>query len=295
MSLGNVEADRTTAAVQIDATRADHVRQCAHRLAAGPRDRDVVRDRYGRSGLDATTYEILDASGTPGPTKTYDPASKPVLQHDESIRYRSADVAGNVEQDRTSKKAKVDEQAPTVSDDVPSSWQKSPVTVTLTVADRGPSGSNWSGTAFARRDGSYGPGLVYDPAHKPVLNDGDRIDYSVRDAAGNWATARARPRRSTRAAPSTSDDLPSGWRTSPVTVTLSASDTGGSGLDGTTYEIVDASGTPGATQDLRIPPASRCTAMASRFGTAPRMSWQRGDWSDVGQGEGRSGSTVDDR
>ncbi len=56
----------------------------------------------GPSGLDTTTYEIVSASGTPGATKTYDPANKPVLGHGEKIRYRSVDAAGNVEADQTS-------------------------------------------------------------------------------------------------------------------------------------------------------------------------------------------------
>ncbi len=72
-----------------------------------------------------------------------------------------------MEQDRTSKKAKVDEQAPTVSDDVPSSWQKSPVTVDADVCRSRPSGIELVGYSIRARDGSYGPGLVYDPAHKP--------------------------------------------------------------------------------------------------------------------------------
>lgn len=57
----------------------------------------------GGSGVDRTTYEILSVDGTPGPTKVYAPAGKPMLGAGERIRYRSLDAAGNAEADRTSR------------------------------------------------------------------------------------------------------------------------------------------------------------------------------------------------
>ena len=49
-------------------------------------------------------------------------------------------------------------------------------------------------------------------------------------------------------APTTTDNVPVGFRNAPIPVTLTATDTGAAGVQTTTFEILSAGGTPGATQ-----------------------------------------------
>ncbi len=48
----------------------------------------------------------------------------------------------------------------------------------------------------------------------------------------------------------TTDDVPAGPVTAPVVVTLTAADTGGSGVDVTTYEVISAGGVTGSDEDV---------------------------------------------
>ncbi len=139
----------------------------------------------GGSGVKTTTYEIVSAGDVAGPTKLYSTAAKPVLQAGERIRYRSTDVAGNVEPDQTSAVLKTDAAAPATTDDVPSSFRPGPVTVTLTAADTGGSGVKSTTYEIVDAGGNPGPTTTYDPANKPVLSDGESIRYRSTDNAGN--------------------------------------------------------------------------------------------------------------
>jgi hypothetical protein len=84
-----------------------------------------------RSGV-ATTYYEIGVSPTDPTTASavYDPSSKPLLQHGERIAYRSADVAGNLEDVRISTAAMVDETAP----DAPTLLAGPPAADTATTA-----------------------------------------------------------------------------------------------------------------------------------------------------------------
>jgi hypothetical protein len=82
---------------------------------------------------------------------------------------------------------RVDTAPPTTTDDVPATTQTSDITVTLTALD---SGSGVQATYYTTddsdpADGSNPSRATYDPASKPVLQDGDQIRYYSVDAAGN--------------------------------------------------------------------------------------------------------------
>lgn len=141
------------------------------------------------TGIGAGVREIrytTDGSDPVTSGKVYNPAAKPVLGHGQQIRYFAVD-GYNREATRTSTAARVDEIAPTVSDDVPATSAANPQ-VTLTAADAGGSGLRdvryVVGGPGTTPPGAAG-GTVYDPAAKPSLANGQVIAYSATDVAGN--------------------------------------------------------------------------------------------------------------
>jgi hypothetical protein len=128
----------------------------------------------------------------PAPTTSstvYDPAHKPTLANGERIRYFAVDQRGNAETEHASPAARVDTVAPATSDDVPAAVQAGPVAVTLNGSD------DLSGVAAIHYEVGTDPAAptasspVYDPGHKPVLTDGQRISYFAVDNAGNAEAA----------------------------------------------------------------------------------------------------------
>ncbi|MEA2201689.1 MAG: thermitase, partial [Solirubrobacteraceae bacterium] len=188
----------------------------------------------GGSGVDKTYY-TTDGSTPTTSSSVYNPASKPVLTSDgQKVTYFSTDKAGNAESAHSAT-AHIDRSAPTTTDDVPSAYVNHDVTVTLSVSDTGGSGVD---KTYYTTDGSTPTtsSSVYNPASKPVLtSDGQTIKYFSTDKAGNAETPHAAIAHIDRSAPTTTDDVPSAYVNHNVTVTLSASDTGGSGLDKTYY------------------------------------------------------------
>lgn len=88
-----------------------------------------------------------------------------------------------------------DGAAPVTKDNVPSIWAKTPPRITLTAKDTGGLiGGTTAGLASIKylvgvhpadpRNPANHP-LTYDPAHRPVLQNGQRIAYSAVDKAGN--------------------------------------------------------------------------------------------------------------
>src|SRR5918912_3678443 len=95
----------------------------------------------GGSGVGRTYYTTgADPAAPTTASSVYDASEKPALGDGERIRYFSVDRAGNAEADHESAAAKVDEDAPATTDDVPSGWKHAPVAVTLAASDSGGSG-----------------------------------------------------------------------------------------------------------------------------------------------------------
>jgi hypothetical protein len=191
------------------------------------------------SGLARVEYD-LDGAG-------YVPYTAPFVVAGEgshTLRYRAVDEAGNVE---TAHEAfvNIDLTAPGISSsaDADVSWHNGDVAVALAPSDAGGSGV---ATVQYRLDGGawkdVSGGIVTVPA--AGVNGTVACEYRAVDAAGNEASGGCSIRFDTTG-PATSDasdpalaaDVDSAWRQTGQTVTLTAADAGGSGLDRTFYTL----------------------------------------------------------
>jgi hypothetical protein len=128
------------------------------------------------------------------------------------------------------------------------------VTVTLSATDG--SGSGVDRTYFTTDGTTPTTGSsVYDSTSKPVLHDGEQIKYfSVDQVANAEAMQMSGAAKVDTTTPSTSDNVPAGFVDHDVTVTLTAGDTGGSGVDRTYYTT---DGTIPTTGSAVYDPASK--------------------------------------
>ena len=127
--------------------------------------------------------------------------------------------------------------APVTSDDAASAWSSGPVLVALSATD---GGSGVTRTEY-RLDGavSFTVGtVVVVAAPSDHSNDGvHTLVYRSIDAVGNVEAVRTATVRIDTSSPVTSDDAPAGWSNGPLTVSLSASDGGGSGVAKTEFKL----------------------------------------------------------
>ena len=116
-------------------------------------------------------------------------------------------------------------------------WYRSAVTVALSPADTGGSGA---AGAYFTVDGAATPSIYTMPII--VAGDGTHtVTYYSTDNAGNVEAQKTLSLRIDATAPATSARaVPATWTNGSVTVALTATDTGGSGLDKTWYKIGDA-------------------------------------------------------
>lgn len=145
---------------------------------------------------------------------------------------------------------------PATADDVPTTWGRTAPQITLTATDAR------SGVVETYYTVGSDPALpttsstAYDPAAKPVLNDGERIRYFSVDAAGNAEAPRLSAAAKVDAtAPQTTDDVPAG-RSASHAVRLTATDAG-SGVAATYYTVgadPAAPTTASAVYDPAAPP-----------------------------------------
>ena len=135
----------------------------------------------------------------------------------------------------TSLIAKVDATTPVTSDDAPAGWQSSAVTVTLSVNE---AGSGVASTSYRIDGGAFQGGTsIAIPAPADHSNDGvHTIEYRSTDNAGNVEALRSATVRIDTTLPTTTDDAPAGWSSSPVTVTLTPADAL-SGIASTQYRV----------------------------------------------------------
>ena len=237
---GNAEPARNSAVAQVDKLPPG----TSDNVPAGWQKADVTvtltASDTGGSGVSKTYYTTGISPANPTvASPVYDSANKPILANGQRIRYFSVDLAGNAEAVKTSAAAQVDKLPPTTTDDVPTSWQKDDVTVTLTASD--PGGSGVAKTYYTTGTNPPDPttaSAVYNPAKKPVLTNGQRIKYFSVDLLGNAEAVRVSATAQVDKGPlTTTDDVPASWQKDDVTVTLTATTTGGSGIGNTYYTI----------------------------------------------------------
>ena len=208
------------------------------------------------SGVTATYY-TTDGSTPTTSSATYDAADKPTLTNGQAIRYFSVDEVGNAESVATSAAAKVDQAAPSTSDDVPTAWQTEPRTVHLDASDSG------SGVLITYYTTGVSPATptsgspVYDPANPPTLHNGQSIRYFSVDNAGNAEPVRTSPALKVDSLEPDGDVRLQRRVGGPrPEVTLLAADTSGSGIAAIYY----TTGATPATPDTSSPvydPASK--------------------------------------
>jgi hypothetical protein len=194
------------------------------------------------SGVAATRYTTDGSDPATGPTaKTYTGAF--TIGSTATVKFFSVDNAGNVEP-TNSRLIQADTAAPTTTascngTSCSTAWYRAPVTVALSATDTGGSGV---ATTIYTVDGS-------DPATSPTaaaytgpftVTSTATVKFASKDVAGNAELTRSRPVQIDTTAPTTpiycnTDPCASGTYASPVTVSLRATDAGGSGLARTTY------------------------------------------------------------
>ena len=128
---------------------------------------------------------------------------------------------------------------PTATINSPGPYLRGAVNLTSSTGD--PGGSNASGIVTVAYEYSTNGGGTWQSTgasfNSTAVPDGN-VDLHVvaTDAAGNTTTSAAVASLADNTKPATTDNAPSGWQSSPVTVTLTAND-GGSGVNVTEYSV----------------------------------------------------------
>ena len=191
----------------------------------------TATDDPGGSGVAYTEYQVNGGAWTRGTSLTV------AAEGDNTVAYRSADVAGNVEAAKTChvKIGSGDAAPPTTTvSGADDAWHNAAVTLTFSADDAGGSGVAY--TEYAVNGGAWTRGTS-----ATVSAEGDNaVDYRSADVAGNVEAAKTCHVRIDLTAPTsgfttatppagTSGDTPY-WYSS-VTFSFTASDAGGSGAD----------------------------------------------------------------
>jgi len=148
-----------------------------------------------------------------------------------TITYWSVDNAGNAETHHTGY-VNLDLASPvTTAATNPSGWTNGQVQVTLSGSDQG--GSGLAATFY-----QIGSGQTHTYSGPFSVSDASAVTYWSTDQAGNVEGGNTlTPQIDTVAPVTTATTDPSGWTNGAVTVTLSASDQGGSAVASTSYRI----------------------------------------------------------
>ncbi len=182
------------------------------------------------SGVADFEYTLGDPSD---PATVWTPYTAPFDVSGEgthTVSYYAVDGAGN----RSDAQAviHIDDTKP-VTTAIPSAsgWTNSSVSLTLAATDSG--GSGLKATYY-----QVGSGQTKTYSAPITLTDATPVSYWSVDNAGNTEQVQSFTPQIDTSAPTTSaTPIPSGWTKGPVTLTLTAKDSGGSGVASTYYAI----------------------------------------------------------
>ena len=153
-----------------------------------------------------------------GAVTTYTAPFSVAAEGANQVSFWSRDAAGNTEATKTAT-VRIDNSAPSTTDDAPDSWVTGVTHVELDATDEL---SGTGGTHFSL-DGSV-PSLPYTGPIAVSAEGTTTLKYRSTDSVGNIEEVRSALVRIDNTAPDTSDDAPAGWVTGPVSVTLTAHD-----------------------------------------------------------------------
>ena len=170
------------------------------------------------SGVARSEYRLdADATWHPGTSVTVNALADHSADGIHTVRYRSIDLAGNVEQAKTCQ-VKIDTTAPTTADNADAAWHKAAYALMLTPSD---AHSGVQKTEYRVDGGAWQSGTTVN-----IASDGlHAVDYRSTDAAGNVEGTRSCQVRIDATAPlTTQSGADDAWRSSPVTVRFAADD-----------------------------------------------------------------------
>jgi beta propeller repeat protein len=194
------------------------------------------------SGVSRSEYRVdADATWHAGDTVAVAAPQDHSADGTHTIRYRSVDVAGNVEQAKTCQ-VRIDTTAPTTTDNADDAWHKAAYELVLTPSD---AHSGVQETEYRVDGGAWQRGVTVSIASDGVHG----VDYRSTDAAGNVESVKTCEVRTDGTAPVTSCIALSGWQDHASLVTLSATDAS-SGIDFTEYRLDSGAWTRGTSVNV---------------------------------------------
>ncbi len=221
------------------------------------------------SGVSATYYTVDDGDQT-----TYSGAFTVSGDDQHEVDYWSVDAMGNTEATHTGY-VNIDTTAPETTagglmTDGSSGWRNTAQTVTLSGDD-----DPGCGVAVTHYTIDGGATQTYSSPFTVSTQGSHLVAYWSVDAVGNTEAADSGYVNLDLTAPTAGSDADSAWHNSAVTVTLSPTDTGGSGVAFTQYRLQGASTwlpTPATSSSCRprpITPATGHGPTSSRRSTWP--------------------------
>jgi hypothetical protein len=176
-----------------------------------------VSDDLGGSGVSSVVYEALIGGTWTGISQTWATNSVPDGVYD--LHVVVTDVAGNTTTSLTVAGRRVDNTKPSTSDNAPSGWQASAVTVSLSASD---SGSGVANTQYSVDGGGYQSGTSVN-----VSGDGiHTISYFSTDVVGNIESPKTATVMIDTTPPDPGANDPGNYLRGTVTLSANASTTG---------------------------------------------------------------------
>ncbi len=203
-------------------------------------------DGQGGSGCSATRY-CVDTSNTCSPSTVYSSQFTISSEGTRYVRYYSTDNAGNQESTRSTR-VRIDKTSPSVSvTGAPASWQNTDATASVSCSDPGGSGCNAGSyrlVTYASNPGSC-PSTYssYTLASPQTISSHRWVCAAARDNVGNTGFSSPVEFRVDKTNPTASITGESTTWVNSDDITLSCSDSGGSGCISTKWYYFDSDGT----------------------------------------------------